>query len=82
MFILSFNEYTRTNLLKGGFDTFTTVLISHMFNTGMSEDSYAMGGLVSVISMLVIGGVLVYGIARVEKLEREARAAAEPSGSS
>ena len=82
VFILSFNEYTRTNLLKGGFDTFTTVLISHMFNTGMSEDSYAMGGLVSVISMLVIGGVLVYSIARVEKLEREARAAAEPSGSS
>jgi spermidine/putrescine transport system permease protein len=82
VFILSFNEYTRTSLLKGGFDTFTTVLISHMFNTGMSEDSYAMGGMVSVISMLVIGGVLVYSIARVEKLERDARAAAEPAGSS
>jgi spermidine/putrescine transport system permease protein len=81
VFILSFNEYTRTSLLKGGFDTFTTVLISHMFNTGMSEDSYAMAGTVSVISMLVVGGVLVWSITRVERLEREARAAATPLGS-
>ena len=81
VFILSFNEYTRTSLLKGGFDTFTTVLISHMFNTGMSEDSYAMAGTVSVISMLVVGGVLVWSLARVERLEREARAAATPLGS-
>ncbi len=78
VFILSFNEYTRTALLKGGFDTFTTVLISHMFNTGMSEDSYAMGGLVSVISMAAIGGVLIYTLAKAERLEREARAKAEP----
>ena len=79
VFILSFNEYTRTSLLKGGFDTFTTVLISHMFNTGMSGDSYAMGGLVSVISMAVIGAVLVYTLAKAERLEREARAKAEPA---
>lgn len=44
--ILVFNEYTRTSLLKGGFDTFTTVLISQMLNTGMSPQSYAMSALV------------------------------------
>ncbi|MFQ5897847.1 MAG: ABC transporter permease [Candidatus Methylomirabilia bacterium] len=78
VFILSFNEYTRTNLLKGGFDTFTTVLISHMYSTGMSEDSYAMAGLVSVISMTVIGSVLIYSLAKAERLEREARAKTAP----
>ena len=31
--ILCFNEYTRTSLLKGGFDTFTTVLISQMLKS-------------------------------------------------
>ena len=78
VFILSFNEYTRTALLKGGFDTFTTVLISHMFNTGMSEDSYAMAGVVSVLSMLIIGSVLVYSLVRVGRLERESRAGIDP----
>ncbi len=57
--ILTFNEYTRTSMLKGGFDTFTTVLISQMLNTGMSEQSYAMGGIVSSVAMLVIGGVII-----------------------
>lgn len=57
--ILTFNEYTRTSMLKGGFDTFTTVLVSQMLNTGMSEQSYAMGGIVSSVAMLVIGGVII-----------------------
>ncbi len=78
VFILSFNEYTRTNLLKGGFDTFTTVIVSHMLNTGMSEESYAMGGLVSVISMVVIGTVLVATLAKAERLQRLQRLRAEP----
>lgn len=82
VFILAFNEYTRTNLLKGGFDTFTTVLISHMYNTGMSEDSYAMAGLVSVISMIVIGSVVIYSLIKAERLEREARAQTRPLAAS
>jgi spermidine/putrescine transport system permease protein len=76
--ILSFNEYTRTALLKGGFDTFTSVLISQMLNTGMSEESYAMAGMVSIISMLLIGTVIALALARAGRLGREARAEAEP----
>lgn len=76
--ILSFNEYTRTALLKGGFDTFTSVLISQMLNTGMSEQSYAMAGLVSSLSMLVIGTLIIVTLARADRLERTRRAKAEP----
>ncbi|MEN8195931.1 MAG: ABC transporter permease subunit, partial [Pseudomonadota bacterium] len=53
--ILSFNEATRTALLKGGFDTFTNVLVSQMMNVGMSEESFAMAGMMSLLSMTVIG---------------------------
>lgn len=62
--ILSFNKYTRTNLLKGGFDTLTTVLISHMYSTGMSEDSYAMAGVMSVISIVAIGSIVIYSFSK------------------
>jgi spermidine/putrescine transport system permease protein len=51
--ILTFNEYTRTSLLKGGFDTFTSVLISQMLNTGMSEESYAMASIVSLVAIII-----------------------------
>ena len=60
--ILSFNEYTRTNFLKGGFDTFPTYLVSYMLNTGMSPEVYAMAGLTSVLSMIVIIIVLIYAL--------------------
>ena len=76
--ILCFNEYTRTSLLKGGFDTFTTVLVSQMLNEGMSEQSYAMSSLVSYIAIAVIGSIIVFTLARSERLERIARAKAEP----
>ncbi len=76
--ILTFNEYTRTALLKGGFDTFTSVLISQMLNTGMSGESYAMGGLVSAISIVVIGSILIFTLARAGRLDRVARAKAQP----
>jgi spermidine/putrescine transport system permease protein len=61
-FILSFNEYTRTNFLKGGFETFPTYLVSYMLNVGMAPEVYAMAGLVSVLSILVIGSVLVFSL--------------------
>ncbi len=80
--ILSFNEATRTRLLKGGFDTFANVLDSQMLNVGMSEESYAMAGAMSMISMLAIGLILIYSLVRSKHLEREARAAAEPVMSS
>ncbi|MCR9125600.1 MAG: ABC transporter permease subunit [Rhodobacteraceae bacterium] len=76
--ILCFNEYTRTSLLKGGFDTFTTVLISQMLNTGMSEQSYAMSSLVSFVAIALIGGIILYTLVRSDSLAREARAKAEP----
>ncbi len=76
--ILSFNEATRTALLKGGFDTFSNVLVAQMLNVGMSEESYAMAGTMSIVSMVVIGSILVYTMARAERLERAARARAEP----
>jgi ABC-type spermidine/putrescine transport system permease subunit II len=56
--ILSFNEYVRTNFLKGGFDTFPTYLVSYMLNTGMTPEVYAMAGLFTVVSMSVVIVVL------------------------
>jgi len=76
--ILSFNEATRTALLKGGFDTFSNVLVSQMLNVGMSEESYAMAGAMSMVSMAVIGSILIYTMVRAERLERRRRAMAEP----
>jgi spermidine/putrescine transport system permease protein len=76
--ILCFNEYTRTSLLKGGFDTFTTVLVSQMLNEGMSEQSYAMSSLVSYIAIAIIGSIIILTLARSERLERIARAKTAP----
>ena len=76
--ILTFNEYTRTNLLKGGFDTFTTVLISQLLNEGVSEQAYAMSSLVSFVAIVIIGTVILYTLITSERLEREARAKAQP----
>lgn len=77
--ILTFNEYIRTSLLKGGFDTFTSVLVSQMLNEGMSESSYAMSSLVTYIAVAVIGSIIVFTLIRTESLEREARAKAQPA---
>lgn len=81
VFILCFNEFARTNALKGGFNTFMTVMISHMMNTGMSEDSYAMASVMSVLSMVIIGSILLFTLMRVERLERRARGLTAPAGS-
>ena len=77
--ILVFNEYTRTSLLKGGFDTFTTVLISQMLNTGMSPQSYAMSALVSFVAIAGIGGIILITLVRAETPMRAARGATEPT---
>ncbi len=76
--ILSFNEATRTALLKGGFDTFSNVLVSQMLNVGMSEESYAMAGAMSMVSMALIGSILIYSLVRTKRLERRRRAKAAP----
>ena len=76
--ILVFNEYTRTSLLKGGFDTFTTVLISQMLNTGMSPQSYAMSAMISFVAIAAIGGIIILTLIRAEALARIARGKAEP----
>ena len=69
--ILTFNEYTRTSLLKGGYDTITSVLISQMLNEGMSEQSYAMSSLISFIAIALIGSIIIYTLIQSERLERE-----------
>lgn len=79
--ILSFNEAPRTALLKGGFDTFSNVLVSQMLNVGMSGESYAMAGTMSIVSMTVIGAILIYSLGRAERLERARNAAAAASTS-
>jgi len=76
--ILVFNEYTRTSLLKGGFDTFTTVLISQMLNTGMSAQSYAMSALISFVAIAVVGSIILITLIRAETLARIARGKPEP----
>lgn len=75
VFILSFNEYTRTNLLKGGFDTFTTYLVGYMLNTGMDPEVYAMSSIMSVAAMIVIMSVIVYLMAQPEVRLSEERGA-------
>ena len=76
--ILSFNEAPRTAMLKGGFDTFSNVLVAQMLNIGMSEESYAMAGTMSIVSIVVIGSILIYTMANAGRLERKSRAIAEP----
>lgn len=76
--ILAFNEYTRTNLLKGGFDTFTTVLVSEMLNTGMSEQSYAMSSLVSFIAIAIIGTIIIVTLVKSDSIAQRERVKAEP----
>ena len=76
--ILSFNEATLTALLKGGFDTFANVLVAQMLNIGMSGESYAMAGIMSILSIVIIGSILIYSMARSERLERERRVKAQP----
>ena len=78
--ILSFNVATRTALLKGGFDTFSNVLVGQMLNVGMSGESYAMAGTLSVLSMALIGSIMVYTLFRAKHLDRLARVKAQPSG--
>jgi spermidine/putrescine transport system permease protein len=80
--ILSFNEAVRTGLLKGGFDTFSNVLVAQMLNIGMSGESYAMAGIMSIVSVIVIGSILIITLLRSEHLSRKARAMAEPVMSS
>ena len=65
-------------LLKGGFDTFANVLVAQMLNIGMSEESYAMAGIMSILSIAIIGSILIYSMARSERLERERRIKAQP----
>ena len=77
--ILTFNEYTRTSLLKGGFDTFTSVLISQMLNTGMSEESYAMASIVSLVAIIIVSAILIVTTVRTEQLEKLTRAVKEPN---
>jgi spermidine/putrescine transport system permease protein len=77
--ILTFNEYTRTSLLKGGFDTFTSVLISQMLNTGMSEESYAMASIVSLVAILIVSSILIFTALRTEEMEKVTRIVKEPN---
>ena len=81
VFILSFNEYSRTNFLKGGFDTFTTYLVAYMLNTGMSPEVYAMASAVSVVSMVVVGVVILTMLraSRADGAPGPGRAAPEPA---
>lgn len=76
--ILSFNEATRTGLLKGGFDTFPNVLVAQMLNIGMSGESYAMAGTMSMVSIVVIGSILIFSLARAGRIERRLLPKAEP----
>ena len=63
---------------RADFDTFTTVLISQLLNEGMSEQSYAMSSMVSYVAIAIIGAIIFYTFIRADRLEREARAKAEP----
>ena len=65
-------------MLKGGYDTITSVLISQMLNEGMSEQSYAMSSLISFIAIAVIGSIILYTLVHTDRLDREARAKAQP----
>ena len=78
VFILAFNEYTRTNLLNGGFATFTTYVVNFMLSSGMEPEVYAMSAMISVTSMVVILSLIVYMLTRKELRESEERGAGTP----
>ena len=72
-------DSTRTSLLKGGFDTFTSVLISQMLNTGMSEESYAMASIVSLVAVVIVSAILIVTAIKTEELEKKTRIVKEPN---
>ncbi len=49
-----------------------------MLNEGVSEQSYAMSSFVSFVAIAVIGLIIVYTLIMSERLQREARAKAQP----
>ena len=79
VFILAFNEYTRTNLLNGGFTTFTTYVVNFMLSSGMEPEVYAMSAMISVTSMVVIFSLIVYLMTRKELRQSEERGADPPA---
>jgi len=54
------------------------VLISQLLNEGVSEQAYAMSSLVSFVAIVIIGTIILYTLIMSERLEREARAKAQP----
>lgn len=81
VFILSFNEYIRTDFLAGGFDTFNSFLYAYMLNTGMSPEVYAMGSIVSATSIVVVGSVIFYLLRQERRAAQVAnRGPAAPGG--
>ena len=66
-------------ILKGGFDTFTSVLISQMLNTGMSEESYAMASIVSLVAVIIVSAILIVTALKTEELEKKTRVVKEPN---
>ena len=80
VFILSFNEYTRTNMLNGGFDTFTTYVVNYMLSTGMDPEVYAMSSMISIVSIVVIVSVIAYLLSRPELRDSEERQPSKTAG--
>jgi hypothetical protein len=50
-----------------------------MLNTGMSEESYAMASIVSLVAILIVSIILIFTAIRTEELEKITRTVKEPN---
>jgi spermidine/putrescine transport system permease protein len=56
-FTLSFNEFSRTMLVRGATDTLPTYVLSRVQNLGIDPTVYAVSGLTIVLSSLLLIGI-------------------------
>lgn len=56
-FTLSFNEFSRTMLVRGSTDTLPTYVLSRVQNLGIDPTVYAVSGLTIVLSSLLLVGI-------------------------
>ncbi len=50
-----------------------------MLNTGMSEESYAMASIVSLVAIIIVSSILIFTALRSEELEKVTRKVKEPN---
>ena len=50
-----------------------------MLNTGMSEESYAMASIVSLVAVVIVSAILIVTAIKTDELEKKTRIVKEPN---